>query len=201
VEPNSTLLLVEMMKLQIKVAMADEMEQSFLAGETLTVTEITLDNEHLLQMQLQRHDDEVRRSPADAQTRYRYGVLLRTVESLEESLEQFATAAELCPAYTQALIELGVTHQELGLSDKAIEAFRLVQDVPQESVELHYRLGLLHTERSRFEEACRDVIAAGGQDDRQMRAAMGLSLQNMGLLDPKAATWRRLRRMHEASNA
>jgi lipopolysaccharide biosynthesis regulator YciM len=67
-------------------------------------------------------------------------------------------------------------------------------------VDLHYRLGLLYTDRREFDKAVQHMeqAAEGAPDNQQIRASLALSLQNMGLMDRAAATWRSLWRLHHA---
>jgi tetratricopeptide (TPR) repeat protein len=132
--------------------------------------------------------------------RYRYGVLLRSEGRLGEAIEQFAQAVEINPSYVQAIIKLGVTQQDLGMTDEAIETFTRALELRGDFVDLHYRLGLLYTDRRNFDEAAGHLVAAvaGAPDNRQLRAFLALALQNMGLMDRAAATWRSLWQLHEA---
>ena len=203
VEPNSTLLITEMAKLQLKSAVAQEFARSFAAPSDVPVAEIALDNDDLLHIQLYRHADEVDARPGHADVRYRYGVLLRSEGRLSEALEQFTAAVEINPAYVQAIIHKGIAEQDLGKTDDVIETFKSVLDIRPEFVDLHYKLALLYTDRCEFEQAVRHMEAAadGAADNQQIRAGLALSLQNMGLMDRAAATWRSLRRMHQGSQA
>lgn len=201
--PNSTLLITEMARLQLKSAVAQEYARSFAIPQDVPTVEIALDNDDLLQAQLDCHADEVAANPGHADVRYRYGILLRSEGQLTEALEQFTAAVEINPTYIQAIIHKGITEQELGMTDQVIETFKSVLDIQPHFVDLHYRLGLLYTDRREFGEAVEHMAAAaaGAEDNEQIRAGLALSLQNMGLLDRAAATWRSLRKMHEASRA
>jgi len=70
-------------------------------------------------------------------------------------------------------------------------------------VDMHYRLGLLYTDRKQFDQTVRHMEAAaqGAGNNAQIRANLALSLQNMGLMDRAAAAWRSLRKMHEAAKS
>jgi len=197
VEPNSTLLLTEMAKLQLRSAAADEQEDG-LAGVPAAATDAPEPSgDHLLRQQVQRHAEEVRRRPHHADLRYRYGVLLRAQGRISEALEQFTEAVRLSPAYVKAWIKLGITRQERGFVEEAIDAFHRALDIQPQYVDLHYRLGLLYTNRGKFEQAVRHMEAAAkGDDEEQVRTALALSLQNMGLMDRVAATWRSLSELH-----
>jgi len=197
VEPNSTLLLTEMARLQLKAAVADEYTRSFETGGPLPVAEIDLDNDDLLQKQIERHAELVAHHGEQADARFRYGVLLRSESRLGEAVEQFSKAVEINPTYVQAIIKLGITQQELGMVEEAIETFKQALEVEPSYVDVHYRLGLLYTDRREFERAVEEMAAAdeGAGDSHQVRVALALSLQNMGLMDRAAAAWRSLCRM------
>jgi Flp pilus assembly protein TadD len=203
IEPNTSLLMTEMARLQLKAAVADEFLKSFQTDdEPGPQSDVSLDNDDLLHMQIERHAAEVARRPRHADVRYRYGVLLRAEDRTGEAMEQFRLATEINPTYVQALVKLGICRQELGQSEQAIEAFNRVLDIKSEYVDMHYRLGLLYTDRRQFDLAVQEMEAAseGAPDNTQIRAALALSLQNMGLMDRAAATWRSLWQMHQAAN-
>ncbi len=201
VEPNSTILLAEMAKLQLKAAVAEEYARSFETGGGAPTAELDLDNDHLLERQIDRHAQAVEREPRHADVRYRYGVMLRAEGRLGEALEQFEQAVEINPTYVKAIIKLAVTQQDLGMTEEAIETFRRALELRPEFVDLHYRLGLLYTERQNFERAVEHLqtAVAGATDNEQCRAFLALAFQNMGLMDRAAATWRSLWRVHEAA--
>jgi Flp pilus assembly protein TadD len=127
-------------------------------------------------------------------------VLLRAQGRLVEALEQFHRAVRLSPTYAKAWIKLGVAQQELGLPDDAADAFQQALEIQPQYVELHYRLALLYISRQNFEEAVRHMEQASARRDtgEQVRSGLALSLQNMGLMDRVAATWRSLWRIHRA---
>ncbi len=199
VEPNSTLLLAEMAKLQLRSAVSEEYAGSFCSDQDVATDSATF-NEDLLAQQIDRHAEAVRVEPDHADIRYRYGVLLRAAGQIPQAMEQFLEAVRISPTFFKAWIKLGITQQEMGLVDDAIDTFQKSMRVKPDCVDVHYRLGLLHTNRRNFSEAVRHMEAAAGNDrDGKVRAALALSLQNMGLMDRVAATWRSLWKVHRAS--
>ncbi len=200
VEPNSTLLMTEMARLQLKAVLADTFSRSFGAIVDGPAPEIDLDNESLVDRQVERHAEQIKRTPGHADMRYRYGVLLRSQGKLRQARREFQEAAKLAPTYVQAMVKLGITLQEMGKVEAGIEAFRRALDVKQQHIEMHYKLGLLFTDREKFEESIRQMehASAGSKDEGQIRAGLALSLQIMGLMDSAAATWRSLHRIHTA---
>jgi tetratricopeptide (TPR) repeat protein len=201
VEPNSTLLLSEVARLQLKSALAQEFAQSFDEGEPCDVAGLQMDNDELLATQVQRHAEQVHRHGDHADLRYRYGVLLRAQGRQGEAMEQFAKALEINPSYVQAMLKLGITQQELGRVDDAIATLTRAVELAPDYVDLHYRLGLLYCDRRDFAQAAREMetAAGGATDNERIRCNLALSLQNLGLLDRASATWRSLARVHQVS--
>jgi tetratricopeptide (TPR) repeat protein len=200
VEPNSTLLLGEMARLQLRAALADSYARSFGAILDDPPPEIDLDNEVLARRQLQRHEEQIRRTPNRADLRYRYGVLLRSEGNLDAAREEFQRALELSPAYATARVKLGITEQELGRIEQAVKTFSQSLQIDQGQMDLHYKLGLMFVDRGEFEAAVRHMEeAAPAEDAGEVRAGVALSLQNMGLMDRAAATWRSLYHIHSAA--
>jgi len=191
--PNSGALLSEMARLQLKAAVADELLDSFTEDGEPTDLQVELDNDHLLDAQLNRHEQAVVERPNRADVRFRYGVLLRSQGRLAEALEQFEEAVAINPVYVEAIIKLGITLQDMGRTDEAVATFERALNIRSDYVDVHYRLGVLHTDRRAFDQAVRHMEAAARHGDGgQTRAALALALQNMGLMDEAAATWRSL---------
>ena len=197
VEPNSTLLLTEMARLQLKSALADAFSDQFSTGGSVSTSGLDLDAQELVDKQIERHKAELQRDPNLADVRYRYGVLLRSAGRSQEAREQFELAAQARPPFVMAQIKLAITLQETGEIEQAIDTFRRAMDVGQDQIDQHYRLGLLYTDRRRFEEAVREMELAEDDVDepQQIRNALAASLQQMGLMDRAAAAWRSLSRM------
>lgn len=200
VEPNSILLMAEMARLQLKTAVAGEFLKSFRGGQDMPIAEIDLDNDDLLHKQIDRHGEQVMQHGNHADIRYHYGVLLRADNRTGEAMEQFAKAVEINPTYVQAMIKLGICQQEVGMADEAVETFKSALELEPGYVDLHYRLGLLYTEQHLFDQAVShmETAAGGAPHNEQIRASLALALQNMGLMDRAAATWRSFWKMHQA---
>lgn len=199
VEPNSTMLMAEVARLQLRSAASGGFPGGFPGGTQAPAGGPDLDGDDLLPLQIHRHAEEVHRHPRHADLRYRYGVLLRARRQDAAAMEQFNEAARLSPSYTKAWIKLGVVRQELHLVDEAADAFCRALDIEPRLVELHYRLALLYTNREKFENEVRRMEAEAGESERdRIRADLALSLQNMDLMDRVSATWRSLWKIHRA---
>ncbi len=192
VDPNSTLLVRETSRLQLKCALQTHAAQQEHDPADSQTAAAALQSEDLLKLQLRCHGEHVVREQGHADVHYRYGVLLRAEGRLTEAIEQFDRAIELNHTYTQAIIKRGLTLQDLGRVEEAADAFGEAMDVKPEYVDLHYNLALLHTDGRRFNETVREMEAAPGGE--HVRANLAVALQNMGLMDRVAATWRSLRK-------
>jgi tetratricopeptide (TPR) repeat protein len=197
VEPNSTLLLSETARLQLKSELSAELGRSFENGNLAAASQISLDSDYLLQRQIDAHLARLRAGAGDPEVGYRLGVLLRQVGRLAEARDQFAQTVERAPGFAMAAIKLGITLQELGMVEQAVARFEQAMKPDEACIDYHYRLGLLHTDREQFLASIRS-LEADGADSEDLRANLALSLQCMGLMDRAAATWRSLCRIHHA---
>jgi len=199
VEPNSTLLIAEMAKLQLRSLLAGEAPAGSRGGSGASADRLEIAGDALLNRQIERHAEELGRHPHHADLHCRYGVLLRARGESRSAMAQFAEAVRLSPSHTRAWIKLGIVRQELGMADEAADAFYQALAIEPRSVERHYRLALLYTRREDFESEVRRREADARPADRdRVRADLALSLQNLGLMDRVSATWRSLWQIHRA---
>ena len=189
--PNSTLLFSEAARLHLqseersgrsaRLAPADAPDKRAAAG-----------GEEMLAEAVRRHEQAVLNQPNHGDLHYRYGLLLRQVGRFDEAIQAFRNALAINPHYAKAMIKLGVCLKETGRSDEAIEVFRGVLQLDGKYVDVHYQLGLLFAQRSRFELAAEhfEHAVAGNAASTAFRQNLALALQNIGMLDKAAATWR-----------
>ena len=196
IEPNSTLLLTETARLQLRAAIARELAVDYSSnGGTDVITEG--DNNARLLTQVQRHADQVRLHDRRADLKYRYGVLLRNQGRTAEAMTQFSEAARINPAYIEALVKLGIAQRETEMTEQAVTSFCQAMEIDRATLRSYYELALLYTDRNKLTERIKRKESAG-RDGDQVRSEIALSLQQMGLMDPAAATWRSLWRIHQA---
>ena len=198
IEPNSTLLLAETARLQLKAITAKELIHDYDSGVLLSDITAELDNDTLMRRQVDCHAQQVRRHDRRADLKYRYGILLCNEARPIEAMTQLAGAISLCPAYAQAIIRLGLLQHQNGNSDEAIKTFAGMMTPDYPTIKVHYQLALLHTDRKRMAETINAMQL--GQDAskiEQLSSAMAISLQQLGLVDAAAAMWRSLRLIHQ----
>ena len=196
IEPNSSLLLTETARLQLRAAMKKAVVVDYNDSGPDIISE--MDNDALLQTQVHRHCNQVRLHRSRADIKYRYGVLLRNQGRTSEAITQFFEAATIKPSYIEALIKLGIAQRENQMTEQAIASFSQAMELDQVTLRSYYELALLYADGNKLTEKIRRKESTG-QDGELIRAQISLSLQQMGLMDSAAATWRSLWQIHQAS--
>lgn len=188
-EPSSTLLFSETARLHLK---SEERQHG--PGDDYIAVEPAepLGEDDLLEEAVRRHRQAVLQSPHQADLHYRYGLLLRQVGQYEEAIEAFRKAVTINPSYSKALIKLAICLKECGETDEAIETFQRALALDGRYVDVHYQLGLLFAQRRQFDLAVEQFEQAvlGNDENIAFHANLALALQNIGMVDRAAATWR-----------
>jgi len=146
----------------------------------------------LLAEAIRRHKAALARAPNHADLHYRLGLLARQTGDYEQAIRSFKSAIAINPSYSKALVKLAICLKECGAVDEAIEMFQRALRLGRRYVDVHYQLGLLFAQRSRFELAVEqfEEAVAGNDENIAFRANLALALQNVGMVDQAAATWR-----------
>lgn len=187
-EPSTTLLFAEAARLQLKA----QDEDGFRAGD-MGDLHVTLDDgDDLIYEAIRRHRQALTTAPNHADLHYRLGLLLRQVGEYEDAIAAFENATAINPSYHRAMVKLGICLKEAGRTDDAIRVFRQALSHNQRYVDIHYQLGLLFAQGEQFELAVEEFEQAVAGNDRNIsfRANLALALQNIGMIDRAAATWR-----------
>ena len=198
VEPNSTLLHAQMIRLQWKVTRADEMIQWIDLFRREGCPPDSPANDSLLRDELDCHAERVGVDPFRAEVRFHYGILLRSAGRVAEATRQFAHAVKLHPTYLPALVKLGVSLKGLGRHRQAARVFDGMFRTEDRQIDFHYRLAVQFAQRRRLDEMAEQIAPSAPEEleERDVRCSLALSLVNMGLLDRGAATWRTLSQTH-----
>ncbi|MCG3125740.1 MAG: Beta-barrel assembly-enhancing protease [Phycisphaerae bacterium] len=187
-EPNSTLLLAEAARLQLRA----EFEARARLALAPRPTSVNTPRDDLLSMQIRRHRQGLELSPNQADLHYRHGVLLRQTGHADGAARALRQALAINPCYGKALIKLGICLREAGQDAEALTMFARALTLRPESLDVHYELGLLFAQRNQFDltvEVLESRLADGGQSVA-LRPNVALALQNLGMLDRAAASWR-----------
>lgn len=183
VEPNSTLLHAQMIRLHWRVflrenpddpeaALADDPDRGALAC----------------------HAERVMRSGDDPELRFHYGVLLRSIGRFPEATREFLQSLQDCPTYLPCLAKLSVMLKEQQRDQESARVFLRVIQAEDDQIACHYRLAVEYLRGADFEDMA--AILPGEPETALARQQVALGLVGMGLLDRYAATWRSLRQTH-----
>jgi tetratricopeptide (TPR) repeat protein len=188
-EPSTTLLFSESARLQLQL---EQRQRVGGRADASAEDDSAPPHDRLIEEALRRHEQALAQTPGHADLHYRYGLLLRQVGRLSEAIEAFRRAVAINPHYSKALVKLAICLKEAGQIDEAIETFTRALRLNDKFVDVHYQLGLLFAQRAQFELAVEQFerAIAGNERNLAFRANLALALQNIGLVDRAAATWR-----------
>jgi len=188
IEPNSSLLLAQMIRLHWKLVMNGGVLNPGAEEDSARRTS--------LKDELDCHAQRVQQDPTSAQARFHLGVLLRVAGRPRQATRQFARAVKYHPIFSSAQTKLGVCLKELGHERLAGRTFYTLFQPSRQVIEEHYQLGILFHQPGRLEEFVAQWADENGASLPAARTSVALSLTNMGLLDRGAATWRELQQTH-----
>lgn len=203
-EPNTTLLYSEAARLQLRAAENEQALSEEKASDGTTIfasADDGVDETDFLNDTIRRHEQVLLNKPHYADLHYRHGLLLRQVGRYREAIQAFRNALTINPNYLKALIKLGVCLKEAGADEEAIEIFRRALILDTKFVDVHYQLGLLFAQRSQFDLAVEhfEHAVAGNSSSVAFRQNLALALQNIGMVDRAAETWKSICEMSRES--
>lgn len=190
IEPNTAALFGEVARLQLDVAINEEIDKQFaLPDEPHESPDDEAMDRHVGLMA-----KTVESRPNHADLHYRYGLMLRARGDLEAGAEQFEIAVEINPTYVKALIKLGLTYRQLGRNTDAISLLRRSVSLEPEYADLHYQLGLTYADVGKFGHAVESYEEALHQRGKnpELYANMALALEQMGLLEKSNSLWKEI---------
>lgn len=198
-EPSTTLLFSETARLHVQSEASPSYADAVLGDSD---PDAALGHDDFLEEAIRRHEQALASTPGHADLHYRHGLLLRQVGRLDEAAEALGRAVEINPNYSKALVKLAICLKERGEVDAAIETFQRALRLEGEYVDVHYQLGLLFAQRSQFELAAEqfEQAVAGNHQNLAFRANLALALQNIGMVDRAAATWRSICELSRADD-
>ncbi len=192
IEPNSSLLLAQMIRLHWKLVMN--------GGNILSADPVDDSTRRTsLKDELECHALRVQQEPTSAQARFHLGVLLRVAGRPREATVQFARAVRYHPTFSSAQTKLGICLKELSHERMSGRIFYNLFQPTRRVIEEHYQLGILFHQPGRLEEFVSQWADENGISLASARSTVALSLTNMGLLDRGAATWRELQQTHRVA--
>ncbi|MBN1765560.1 MAG: tetratricopeptide repeat protein [Sedimentisphaerales bacterium] len=196
-EPNTNLLFAEMNRLQLKVAQAQKSMKNLEEASIACLDEDTPDDKikDLIDIQIERYKNKLIQNPNHADLHYRFGLLMYGKGLIDQAIEHFQKALSINPSFFKVQTKLGLALWGKGQFGPAIENFKKAFRLDQELVELHYKLGVMYCDKIQFAlavEHFKDIMDDNNNNSStaDVQANISLALQNMGLIDRAAASWR-----------
>jgi tetratricopeptide (TPR) repeat protein len=191
-EPNSGLLLSESARLYMRACGAEQavVSRGPACDDDCGADDVLSDD--LLTEALRRHQRGLILAPGRADLRYRYGMLLRQLGHGDRALDEFRQAVAIDPTFTRALLKLGLALRQQGDQEEGLKTLRSAILLQPHNVQTHYQLALLFTQPARFHLALDRFQHVGLSSRSAFEHNLSLALQNVGLLDRAASTWRAL---------
>ncbi len=146
---------------------------------------------HQLEPVIAAHRRQIADQPQNPNLHYRLGILLMSLESIPEAVEEFRNALEINPTYFRARTKLALCLFEAGNQKSALEQLTAAIVLDNDTVQLHYKFALLYCDALRFasslinlQQYMKDNFAGAYHVPN-----VAVVLENLGLLDRAAAMW------------
>jgi len=190
-EPSTTRLFSQALRLHLQ-SEQQQSGQRFDDGDGGVAEGEAPRQDTLLKEAIRRHRQAIANTPNQADLHYRYGLLLRQMGRHDEAMRAFRNAVSINPCYAKALVKLAIALKELDQVDEAIETFQRAMQVDTRYVDVHYQLGLLFAQKNQFDLALEEFeqVLEHAPQDPAFRQNLALALQQIGMVDRAAATWR-----------
>jgi tetratricopeptide (TPR) repeat protein len=194
-EPNGTLLMTQMIRLHYRLSRTEQYESQ--TDQTPTLPH-EVPGGGLLDAELLQHAERVRAEPHRADVWYHYGVLLRAANETRLSMQAMCIALKHRPCHLPSMMRLGLMLKEQGRDRFAARSLHRMFCPTDEEMTRHYSLALEFTQSGRLDELARRMQAMGPDNyhESDARASLGMSLEDLGLVDRVSGAWRTLRHTH-----
>ncbi|MCD4825519.1 MAG: hypothetical protein K8S55_13055, partial [Phycisphaerae bacterium] len=166
IEPNSTLLQAQMIRLHWKIFVAGESPDSPIADPPQDTGQA--DEREILQNELQCHVEWVAQYPENALSRFNYAVLLRSSGRAIEATREFLRVSLLHPTHLPALAKLGVLLKEQDRDEFAARIFQRILRPDETRLNFYYGMAqAFHTPGGMEKLAATDEIVKNLADPRE----------------------------------
>jgi len=180
IQPNSSLLFAETVKLQLKA----NLETGFEAVETD-------ESPNLMKLAIETHRRELEIRPERPELYYRQGILMMSVGAIDEARQLFEGVLRLNPSYARARCKLAICLFEAGEKEKALKQLSRPKQYRPDELELHYKTALLYCDKVKFAASVLNLELNMENNFTKTDAIGNISivLQNLGLLDRAEVMW------------
>jgi len=140
---------------------------------------------HMTEALLKAHCKHVQYESNDPDLLYRYGLLLMSVNRIQDAADSFKRALKINPTYYRAKSKLAICLLENGREKLALEQLDLPENLSPKTLELHYKLALLYCDKIKFASSLLNLeqIMQNSLSPFDTTDNLSVILQNLGLRD------------------
>ncbi len=179
IAPNSTLLYAEMASIHFRLSFKDTHSFSNDIPDDMT------------QAVIEAHRQQISQRPQNTDLYYRFGILMMNIKCFDEAIKLFENALELNPMFSRARSKLAICLYQVNRISDAINSISFQNNYNKETLELHYKTALLYCDKIKFASSMINLEQQLSKSYASPEASANISivLQNLGLLDRRAAMW------------
>ncbi len=143
---------------------------------------------------IKAHIHQLAVQPQNPELHYRMGILLTAVGRMSDAAKEFDIAIQINPQFFRARSKLAICLFETGRKKAALKILSKPDSLDSNTLDLHYKVGLLYCDRFRFASSLINLQHYVEQTLATTCPTVNVSivLQNLGLLDRATAIWENL---------
>ena len=179
IQPNSSLLFAETATLQFQAGLNENISDTL--ARPIDIFDAVID----------AHREQIRTSPQNPDVQYRLGVLMMSVNRINDAAKAFKTALDINPTFNRAGTKLAMCLFEAGKKKQAMQQLTEPVCPDKDTLELHYKTALLYCDKIKFASSLINLESQMEKNFTSAEATVNISLvlQNLGLLDREIAMW------------
>ncbi|MBN2589672.1 MAG: tetratricopeptide repeat protein [Sedimentisphaerales bacterium] len=179
ISPNSSLLFAEIASIHFRLSLKNS--HSFFNDTP----------EDMTQAVINAHRQQISQRPQNPDLYYRLGILMMNIKRFEDAIKLFENALELNPLFSRARSKLSICLLQVNRISEAINSISFLTNYNNETLELHYKTALLYCDKIKFASSMLNLEQKLAKSYASPEASANISivLQNLGLLDRRAAMW------------
>lgn len=180
IQPNSSLLFAQAATLQFKAGLEEK-----------AIHYQSTNSGNLIDTVIAAHQQQISLCPNNPDLHYRLGVLMMSVNQLEDALNQFQAALDINPMFNRAKSKLLVCLFETDRKQQAQKYLVADNCLNQDTLNLHYKTALLYCDKIKFASSLLNLEQYMHDNFASTDTTVNISiiLQNLGLLDRASIMW------------
>jgi len=180
IQPNSIVLFAQTAILQFEATLSEQ-DLHYDKKDSLNIIETIINT----------HRRQISQNPRNPDLLYRLGLLMISIENIEEAIQAFKAVLEINPTFNRARNKLAICMFETNKQKEALSYLTLTNCLDTDTLLLHYKTALLYCDSVKFASSLLNLEQNIQENYVKADATTNISviLQNLGLLDRASAMW------------